>query len=275
MSTNSDMTGGLFFLTGKPGSGKSAFTKYLIRTIIRQNADKNEPIHGIVVFCGDPAQWKGILPQAFIITPGVYDLMLADGRNWFTDFYNKQQEYMSKHGTYTRWIIVVDDALLFSEIIKSGVNTQTPFEKFLSMHRALLAYCIVTTQRNKGFTKSLRNYATHLAFFPCAGDEEISDIYSQFGAGIWSDKKICKKEFNRLSKAKSHTFFFINKKKKNPDGSYFIEEKTLGPDVITGNENFVIKVAHPEGLLTVPFNDKGKERTIESDEEATDSGNDI
>jgi hypothetical protein len=253
MSTNSEMTGLLAFVCGKPGSGKSAFTKFLIRNIITKAEEKGQPIEGLMVFCGDPQQWKGLIPDEMIITPTVYEQFEAKRKDWWKEFYDKQQEFMSKNGRYSEWIIIIDDALLFSSMIRAGGNNMTNFEKVLSMYRALRLRLIVTTQRTKGFTVALRQFCSMFVFFPAAGELEIRDIYSQFGSGIWTDKKACMQAFERLAAEKPHSFMMVNKRKQESDGSYAVKTEHLGETIIANNERMQITVEDPQGLMPVPF----------------------
>ena len=247
------MTGLLAFVCGKPGSGKSAFTKFLIRNIITNAEKDGAPIEGMMIFCGDPAQWKGLVPDQFIITPMIYEKFEAKKIDWWKDFYDKQQEFMAKNGRYCEWIVVIDDALLFSSMIRAGGNNFTSFEKVLSMYRVLKLRLIVTTQRTKGFTLTLRQFCSMFVFFPAAGSAEINDIFTQFGSGLWRDKKECQIQFESLATQKPHSFLIVNKRKQDADGAFKLNVQHLGETIIQKNARMQITVEDPQGLIPVPF----------------------
>jgi hypothetical protein len=251
MSTNSEMTGMLAFLVGKPGSGKTGLTKFLIRARIKAAEKENEPVEGMMIFCADPQQWKGIFPDQLIITPDRYANMVKNGFDWWKNFYDKQQEFMAANNRYNRWIIIVDDALMF-DMIRAGGNQVTSFEKILTVYRALHLDLIVTTQKVRGFTPSLRQYCSLIAIFPAGGDQEIRDIYGQFGSGIWNDVKVCKGAMEDLMRKPRYTFMMVNKRKQDETtGNYVVTIEKLTAKNVEANLKMQIQVENPDALIAV------------------------
>lgn len=237
-----ELKGFLALLIGRPGSGKTAFAKLLIRNLIQKGnkkVDGDEPLEGFVVFAADRSQWQGIVPQKCLIDPTGYDEQWkSQGIDWWEKFYNLQQENLTKNGKYSPWLIVVDDIFLFSDFMHAGGNRTTSFEKVLSMYRVWDTKIIVTSQRTVGFTKFMREFGFIFGFWSQTGKDAADKIYEQFGEGAWDNKDDCRDDFMKLSdeiSVRPHQFIYINTRK----GEKRFEN--LGPEVVEMNAKFEVQ----------------------------------
>lgn len=252
---NADMKGLLALLNGGLGCGKTAFAKVIIRNLIQKFAKSDAPVEGIFVFCGDPSQWTGIVPNVCVITPIFYNDFQKTGKDWWDEFYRIQQEKMKSTGKYSKMIVVVDDIFLFPGMVATGGNRTTPFERVLSMYRMMDLHVIVTAQRVKGYSKAIRDFAYVYAFWPRTGQEEIDTIYQQFGGGVWKNKDECRDEFRDLSKKLDRSFVYINKRRQSPGGEYEKQIKCLTPAQIEGNQKMKIEIENIEEMIAMPLVD--------------------
>lgn len=257
------MGGLVALLLGKPGSGKTAFAKFLIRNeIIKgyKGVDGRKPVEGITIFCADPAQWAQIVPEKCIITPKVLNDFNEGGVDWWDKFYGDQQEHLMKFGRYSKQIVVLDDIFFFPKMVKSGGNVTTKFEQALSMYRVMDLCLLVTAQRANCFTVSLRLNAYILGFFPLSGEAETDNAYKQFSEGLWDNKNQCRDDFHKLAALEKNSFVYVNKRRQIDGGGFEKRIERLTSQHIKGNELMKIVFENDEEMIPrpIPTKEDGK-----------------